>query len=440
MNTVIIDFNRATGAMKPLHGVNNSPIFYNSSLPEFADAGIPFVRTHDTGGAFGGSRLVDIPNIFPDFNADPSDPNSYDFAFTDAYLKTLVASGVKPFYRLGVTIENNYLIKSYTIDPPADFDKWAEICCGIVRHYNEGWADGFHYGIDYWEIWNEPESPAMWSGTHQQFFELYAVAARKLRKEFPNLKIGGYGGSGFFAVTRENTMPLRYEYLAMFKEFMAFLQEQKEAVPFDFFSWHLYTKDINELLTHAKYVREQLDAAGFTKTESIFDEWNYIEHDTCGIEGSAWDDMRNMPGALFVGAVLCELQKNGLVDKAMLYDAMPSRKYCALYYYPEHKVSRTYYAMKIFNTLYQLGTCVFTECDNDGIYVCAAKGNGKKAVMIVNRNQFKQDVALNVNGGDFADAELLLLDADRVLTPVNWLLDREKNTASMPPFSIALIR
>jgi len=442
MSTILVDFSRETGAMKPLHGVNNSPIFYNSKLPELADAGIPFVRTHDTGGAFGGAHLVDTTNVFPDFSADPSAPDSYDFAFTDAYLRTLVNSGIRPFYRLGVTIENFYHIKSYAILPPADFEKWAEICCGIVRHYNEGWGNGFHYGIEYWEIWNEPESPAMWAGTHQQFFEMYAVASRKLRQEFPKLKIGGYGASGFFAVTREKTLPIRYEYLTMFNEFLDFLCAQKEPVPFDFFSWHLYTKEIGELLTHARYVRKRLDDAGFTATESIFDEWNYVEHDTNLLENYAWDDMRNMPGALFVAAVFTQLQKVG-VDKAMFYDAMPSRKYCGLYYYPEHKVSRTYYSFWIYNALYKLGRCVHSECGEakDGIYVCAAKDEkDAKAMMVVNRNGLTTKIAMTLKDCNLRNAELLLLDADHVLTPVNWLLDRETATLRMPPFSIALIR
>lgn len=110
MSTILVDYSHETGSMKPLHGVNNSPIFYNTKLPELMDAGIPYVRTHDTGGAFGGAHLVDTTNIFPDFNADPSDPDSYDFAFTDAYLQPLANSGIQPFYRLGVTIENSYLI------------------------------------------------------------------------------------------------------------------------------------------------------------------------------------------------------------------------------------------------------------------------------------------------------------------------------------------
>ncbi len=442
MSSILVDFTQAVGPMKPLHGVNNSPIAYHSNLPELTDAGIPYVRTHDTGGAFGGAHLVDTTNVFPDFNADPANPDSYDFAFTDAYLQTLVNSGIKPFYRLGVTIENNYKIKSYGVIPPADFSKWAEICCGIVRHYNEGWANGFHYGIEYWEIWNEPESPAMWQGTHQQFFELYATAARRLHQEFPAIKLGGYGGSGFFVITRKNTAPIRHEYLSMFNEFLEFLRSQSTPVPFDFFSWHLYTRDIGELLTHARYVRKRLDEAGFSSTESIFDEWNYIEHDTCQQENFAWDEMRNMPGALFVGAVFSMLQKEH-VDKAMLYDAMPTRKYCALYYYPEHKVSRTYYVFKIFNTLYQLGTCVYTECDEeqDGIYLCAATdGQGQKAMMVVNRNPLTKKLPMRLHGASLQNAELLLLDADRVLTPVNWLLNRKGSALTMPPLSIALIR
>ena len=32
-----------------------------------------------------------------------------------------------------------------------------EVCKHIVMHYNDGWNDGYHYNIAYWEIWNEPD-------------------------------------------------------------------------------------------------------------------------------------------------------------------------------------------------------------------------------------------------------------------------------------------
>ena len=78
-----LDINRYSGRIKPLHGVNNCPIrFGEEKIPEFESAGIPFVRTHDSGGPYGRGTLIDIPNIFRDFDADPDDPASYDFAFT----------------------------------------------------------------------------------------------------------------------------------------------------------------------------------------------------------------------------------------------------------------------------------------------------------------------------------------------------------------------
>lgn len=72
-----------------MHGINNSPIALYKPLPELLQAGIPDIRLHDTGGAYGGNCYVDIPNIFPDFNADENDPASYRFEFTDAYFKQL---------------------------------------------------------------------------------------------------------------------------------------------------------------------------------------------------------------------------------------------------------------------------------------------------------------------------------------------------------------
>jgi hypothetical protein len=85
--------------------------------------------------------------------------------------------------------------------PPADAAKWADVCLGIIRHYNEGWAKGFRHDIRYWEIWNEPENrPAMWSGTDQNYFRLYRVAVGAIKKRYPHLKVGGpaVGASGQF--------------------------------------------------------------------------------------------------------------------------------------------------------------------------------------------------------------------------------------------------
>ena len=70
------------------------------------EANIPYSRLHDVGGPYGAFKFVDVPNIFRDFSADENDPASYDFAFTDLLVTALCERGVEPYFRLGVTIEN----------------------------------------------------------------------------------------------------------------------------------------------------------------------------------------------------------------------------------------------------------------------------------------------------------------------------------------------
>ena len=81
------------------------------------------------------------------------------------------------------------------------------VCSPIFLNYTEGWANGFYYDIRYWEIWNEPDNYETypdnngWAGTKEEYYELYDVTARHLKKCFPHLKIGGYASCGFYALT-----------------------------------------------------------------------------------------------------------------------------------------------------------------------------------------------------------------------------------------------
>ncbi len=89
------------------------------------------------------------------------------------------AGGAKVFYRLGSKIE--HWRKKHNTIPPKDFKKWAVICEHIIRHYTEGWANGFYMDIEYWEIWNEPDIPLAhkpnWSGTDEEW--IYSLKTMK---------------------------------------------------------------------------------------------------------------------------------------------------------------------------------------------------------------------------------------------------------------------
>ena len=137
---VSVDFAKLSGKIKPMHGVGQPPMTGVSDALFYylTRAGVPYSRLHDVSGWMGHNLFVDIPNLFRDFDADENDPASYDFAFTDKLIEGLMKAGCEPYFRLGVTIENGHMIKSYRIFPPKDFGKWARICEHVIRHYNEG--------------------------------------------------------------------------------------------------------------------------------------------------------------------------------------------------------------------------------------------------------------------------------------------------------------
>ena len=117
-----VNFEKPLGKIKAMHAVGQPP-FVGMDFSYFrylTAVHIPYSRLHDVGGAYGKGVFVDIPNLFRDFDADENDPASYDFAFTDALLGGLMEYGVKPFFRLGVTIENFRNIRAYRIYPPKD--------------------------------------------------------------------------------------------------------------------------------------------------------------------------------------------------------------------------------------------------------------------------------------------------------------------------------
>lgn len=403
MNNISIDFKKYVGRVQPLHGVCCAP--YVPSYGDnqviinkfFSQGNIPFCRLHDcAGGLFGTCHLVDTTSIFKDFSLDETDENNYDFHHTDEYISAIEKTGCKTYYRLGVSIE--WGSKKYTTMPPADFEKWARICEHIIRHYNEGWASGFHYDIKYWEIWNEPENPgnafgsSMWGGTREEFYELYCISSKHLKSCFPGIKIGGYGSCGFYTKTRDiSTLDKGFEtFVPYFTDFLKMVKENK--CPLDFYSWHIYTGDEKELELHAKYVRETLDEYGFKDTESHLNEWNIHS------EGSGFAAKHTEEGASFNAAVLAMLSQNGYVDKAMYYCFSYTAMYNGFLNQNDKSTDKPWYSFEAFGKLYSLGNIAETKVFGDGIYAVSATDGNRGAVLISNYSSPDEETKISIRG------------------------------------------
>ncbi len=410
-----VDFEHVLGKIKPLHAVGQPPFFTmnDSYMHYLTEAHIPYSRLHDVGGAYGGSIYVDIPNIFRNFDADENDPDSYDFAFTDWLITALEKAECEPVYRLGVTIENYCGVRQYRLDPPKDFGKWARICEHIVRHYNEGWANGFTYDIKYWEIWNEPENGRglpenmMWSGTPEQYYELYTVAYRHLKTCFgDSIKVGGYGSCGFYAAIgeafpKEANCSARYEtFLDFFENFLTYIKEHGAGL--DFYSWHSYASCEADLYM-ADYADEVLTRHGFGDVETHLNEWNTAPR-------------RNQRGTSFASASAAAVMLSQQYKKTYMmcfYDArIGTSVYGGLFNPLTFEPFCTYYSFKAFGELYMLGTQ--TECDTgmEKVYAAAAKDGEKKAVMISNLSGGDKLITFDLT----SDFTVELIDEDHFLT------------------------
>ena len=389
---VKVDWSAELGPVKPVNAVGQPPMIggpANFTMMHYLkEAGVPYSRLHDVGSWLGQGLWVDIPNIFPDFDADENLPSSYDFEFTDSLLKALKSNEVEPYFRLGVTIENfaGYGYRPRRTMPPRDFAKWARICEHVIRHYNEGWANGFNLGITYWEIWNEPENHPevqynpMWRAPFSEYIRFYGVVAPYLKEKFPHLKVGGYGHCGFYAgvgsdhIPAANSSPRMEHFVACSHQFLRTAKEK--GWPLDFFSFHSYSAP-TEALRQIRFADEHLNEYGFTRdrTERHFNEWlPYVGHKNLGTAKQAAG----------VAAELIGLQ-NGPVDVACIYDARCNvGNYSPLFNPLTYQPHKAYYAFTAFNELRKLGKAVSATSSDANLWVAAAKGAEGAVLMLAN--------------------------------------------------------
>ena len=265
-----VDFSKPVGRILPLNGTGGGPTLSGrGGSPKdrkeaFRSLNVASVRLHDIPHAVSNQKLVDVPQIFPLWipKADPADPGNYYFLATDDYLRMLKDCGVRRItYRLGPSIEELAAQSRAYFTDPGDFDRYAEVCAGIVRHYTRGWANGFDAGVTHWEVWNEPDlgDHANWARSFDDYCRFYATVAKRLKREFPEIKVGGPVSCG-----------------ASKRTILHFARKCAEAgAPVDFFSWHCYPFDETSGVRIIPDLREELAKLGFGQAELHLNEWHY---------------------------------------------------------------------------------------------------------------------------------------------------------------------
>nr|WP_306265549.1 glycosyl hydrolase [Pararhizobium sp. IMCC3301] len=161
---------------------------------------------------------------------DQNDQLLYSFHNADTIFDFLMSIGMKPFVELSfmplALSSGGEIVFHYkgNISPPRDFGQWETLISKLVGHWVE------RYGLKevsswFFEVWNEPNLDAFWTGSQADYFKLYATTARAVKGVNESLRVGGPATAAS-------------EWVDAFVEFC-----RKHKVPYDFVSTHHYPTD-----------------------------------------------------------------------------------------------------------------------------------------------------------------------------------------------------
>ncbi len=193
----------------------------------------------------------------------------YDFSGVDRVYDALLEIGLRPVVELSfmpgdLARAPDETVFEYRgiISPPKDWDRWAELNRRLAEHVVE------RYGIDEvarwgFEVWNEANLEVFWSGTQDEYFRLYDVAARAIKSVDDRLLVGGPSTAAAGWIV----------------DFLDFVEER--GVPLDFFSTHTYGNFPLD-------VRPALAARGLDQVEVWWTEWGVSPRHFAEVTDSAF--------------------------------------------------------------------------------------------------------------------------------------------------------
>ena len=396
MAKLSVDAGNPIGHMRKLHGTSGIPVPAPGadSVPDILDvwkaANVTLVRSYDWV-----SRLDTVDNptsLFPDWSADPSDPASYNFEATDIWVSQTRSLSADILFTIASEIPRNK-------QPVKDLEKYGQVVEHIVRHYVCGWGDGFDMAVTHWEFGDQPDFGALhFSGTPEQFYDMYAAAARAVKRVDPDLKVGGP-----CVAFPLNEGPFREGFLDYIKQ---------EAVPFDFLSWMWYgdnSRDPMDFRTIAADVRAIADKHGFSDVELLLSYWSMT-----GIPTARFEDADN---AAFIAAAAIYMQDSE-VDKAIFFRADTGADFhynfrdpAGIFQDNGSQNARTGAFQLVGKTLATEERLAATGGDENGFAVLAAISTAKDAVRILISNYAIPDEYLKGRDRDVFEFQVPIGDS-----------------------------
>jgi xylan 1,4-beta-xylosidase len=258
-------FKMAVGAGRANEGLRAD---WQQQLAEIKrDADFKYIRMH--------GLLTDDMGVY---RIDAQGKETYNFQYIDALYDYLVDIKVKPFVELGfmphqmASGDKTIFWWRGNVTPPRSYEAWERLIKALTVHWTERYGAA-EVASWYFEVWNEPNLDGFWTGTQQEYFKLYAHAARAIKSVNKDYRVGGPATAG----------------AAWIPEMIAYCVDNK--VPLDFVSTHSYgvnqgfldeygqtgtvlSKDENAVASDVLKNRKEIEASAMPKLDLHYTEWS----------------------------------------------------------------------------------------------------------------------------------------------------------------------
>jgi len=208
----------------------------DQQMAAVGDAGIPLIRV---GGVVSGTTIID--------NGPGAEPRcTYDFSQMDERMAPMAATGA----RFHLTLDFNVSPTGGALaSPPDDPELYAEIASAVFAHAVAT------YDVASVTLWNEPDIDVYWTGTAEQFHELWEAVQRRFLVDHPDHLLG----TGDFAMVSATIAHLEAIAAA--------------GMPISAMYFHTYHQDVAAVRADVFALRAAADRLGFADVPLRITEW-----------------------------------------------------------------------------------------------------------------------------------------------------------------------
>lgn len=125
----------------------------------------------------------------------------YNWQYVDIVYDAILDTGMKPFVELSFMPkimadgEQTVFWWETNVNPPRDYQKWYSLISRFMTHLEE------RYGREelltwYFEVWNEPNHPAFFTASINEYFRMYDLAVKAIKEVCSGFRVGGPATAG----------------------------------------------------------------------------------------------------------------------------------------------------------------------------------------------------------------------------------------------------